>query len=338
MISSGSQRYFLRSRRDETTVLDERQDTPEHARSAMAATSQLKPEPFAGLPSQDANAWYTKFQAWLALNDWADQPAKVANGMRLLLLPPASTWFDSLDPNILGDVKQLDAAFKDRFVNSQPTWLLEQQLWSRTMQPTEGLDAYVVAIDSLCGRLSKPEADRITSFVRGLLPSLRPFVIQQDPKTFSAAVQAARLVQESFSMSTTSHSSPSIPVTTSATVNALTPMTSLVETVAQQAKEIQQLKDKLQSLSVQPAVVAAVHTSNVTCQLCQNTGHSATDCKLYFHRRANHEVSRRQTDRCSYCSRRGHLERDCFKKQRDRAQSQNRTQPQSHTGVDQPLN
>ena len=37
-------------------------------------------------------------------------------------------------------------------------------------------------------------------FVTGLTPSLRPFVIQQDSKSFAAAVQAARLAQESLTM------------------------------------------------------------------------------------------------------------------------------------------
>ena len=51
----------------------------------------LKPDPFAGLALQDSAAWYRKFQAWLSLNEWTEKPVKVANGLRLLLVLPAST-------------------------------------------------------------------------------------------------------------------------------------------------------------------------------------------------------------------------------------------------------
>ena len=69
------------------------------------------------------------------------------------------------------------------------------------MQLSEGLDSYITAIDTLCSTLRKGDNDSTMCFVRGLTPALRPFVIQQDPKTFTAAVQAARLVQESLTVS-----------------------------------------------------------------------------------------------------------------------------------------
>ena len=149
----------------------------------MASSNlSLKPDPFTGLPSQDAASWYVKFQAWLALNEWTDKPNKVANELHFLLLPPASTWFDELNPAIKGDVKRLDTAFSDRFVKDQPCWVLEQQLWSRVMEPTEGLDSYITPIDSLCARLQKSDADRKMCFVRGLTPALHPFVMRENPK------------------------------------------------------------------------------------------------------------------------------------------------------------
>ena len=68
---------------------------------------------------------------------------------------PASTWFNELEPEVSSDVQKLDSAFRDRFTTNQPAWVLEQQLWGRTMQPTEGLDAYITAIDSPCARLQR---------------------------------------------------------------------------------------------------------------------------------------------------------------------------------------
>ena len=104
------------------------------------------------------------------------------------------------------------------------------------MQPTEGLDAYIAAIDSLCARLQKPKVDRMTSFVRGLTPSIRPFVIHQDPQTFPGAMQAARLVQESMAMATTPDSTPQAQkALVSSIFNPLPPW---ADVITQQAKEL----------------------------------------------------------------------------------------------------
>ena len=127
MISNQYHGYFLRSQQPiETTEL-------ETAIDMASSNLSPKPDPFTGLLYQDAAGWYVKFQAWLALSEWTEKLSKVANGLRLMLLPSASTWFSELDSAAKEDVKNLDTAFSDRFVKSQPCWVLEQQLWSRVM-------------------------------------------------------------------------------------------------------------------------------------------------------------------------------------------------------------
>ena len=140
MISNTEDGYFLRHRAHQQLPTAQQHQKPivgqckqitSNGHYSMSHSPPLKPDPFAGLPSQDAGAWYTKFQAWLSLNEWADKPAKVANGMGLLLLPPASTWFDELEPAVSSDVQKLDSAFRNRFITNQPAWVLEQQLWGQ---------------------------------------------------------------------------------------------------------------------------------------------------------------------------------------------------------------
>lgn len=301
--------YFLRGRQKQQRV-----DTVETSTPTMMS-HHFKPDPFAGLPSQDAAAWQKKFQAWLALNEWTDKSAKVANGLRLLLVPPASTWFDELTDETKGDVQLLNAAFKERFINNQPAWVLEQQLWSRVMSPTEGLDSYVTAIDTLCARLQKSNADRIMSFVRGLTPSIRPFVIQQDPKSFSAAVQSARLAQESMAI-------------TAGTPVSASPQASLVEAMELQSKEMAELREQLKALKpAQPTVAAAAAGQDTICQLCDKPGHSATTCQTF---------RRRNVPTCYYCHRRGHVERDCYSKARDQRNGQTNAAQQSAGPLNQP--
>ena len=113
--------------------------------------------------------------------------------------PPASTWFDELEPAVSSDVQKVDSAFRDRF------------LTAATLGPT--LE-------------STPQAQKTS------VSSIQPSSFQADA-------------------------------------------------ISQQAKELQELK-QLKTVTVQPVVAAA--SVHITCQLCRNTGHSATDCQLYVNR------------------------------------------------------
>ena len=118
MITNGGHGYFLRTRPCQTSSHDVKISDVTFMTSL--SSHHLRPDPFAGLPSQDAGGWYIKFQAWIALNEWQDKLAKVVNGLRLLLVPPASTWFDGLDDAVKNDVAKLCEAFNHQFVDNQP--------------------------------------------------------------------------------------------------------------------------------------------------------------------------------------------------------------------------
>ena len=180
------------------------------------------------------------------------------------------------------------------------------------MQPTEGLDSYITAIDSLCARLQKSDADRKMCFIRGLTPALHPFVMRENPKSFHAAVQLARLAMESESVTT--------PASSTGVANVSTP--SLQHVVHEQKKAIEELRRQLASLMTPPPVVAAaVDTTTITtCQLCSNAGHVARECRLYTD-------GRRKEITCHYCKKRGHVERNCYSKERDQRRGQ-QPQPQ----------
>ena len=91
-------------------------------------------------------------------------------------------------------MKKLDTGSSDRFVKGHAGLLgLGTTPVVAVMQPTEGLDSHITAVDSLRARLQKPDAEKKRCFVRGLTPPLRPFVMREDPKSFAAAVQLARL-------------------------------------------------------------------------------------------------------------------------------------------------
>ncbi|VDI13600.1 Hypothetical predicted protein [Mytilus galloprovincialis] len=87
--------------------------------------------------------------------------------------------------------------FSEQFLSLRPTWMLEQQLYERSLSSGDGLEEYITDIQRRCKKLFKTDRETVTAFIRGLPASVRLFVLQKNPKDFKEAIQSARLAQES---------------------------------------------------------------------------------------------------------------------------------------------
>ena len=63
----------------------------------------------------------------------------------------------------------------------------------------ENIEIFIMDIDRRCYILAKSEKEKNAALMRGLHPTIRMFVIQQNPKTWIEAVHAARLSADSIS-------------------------------------------------------------------------------------------------------------------------------------------
>jgi hypothetical protein len=82
------------------------------------------------------------------------------------------------------------------YQTKQPTCIIKQILWNKTMQNGDDLEQYISTIQSLANRLYKSDQEKTTAFVRGLPPHLRMPIVQNDAKSFEEATRLARLSQE----------------------------------------------------------------------------------------------------------------------------------------------
>ncbi len=189
--------YLKLSKPQETTdaTLAAISETIQEMKSSSNSTT-LRPDIFRGRINENVSVWCAKFRAYVTLHNWDQQPAKVINSMQLMLEDGALSWFMSLPDKHKMSLDELCNAFIGHFQSQKPTWLLEQQLWSRTMSPNEGLEEYILDIHRLCQDLSKTEKEQTASFVRGLPPTIRCQVVQKDPRNWTEACQAARLAQQ----------------------------------------------------------------------------------------------------------------------------------------------
>ena len=180
----------------------------------------VRMENFDGLPSSNATGWLQKFRSYVHLNGWDKNPERVIHVMRLLFQGPASSFFDGIRTS--------------HFISSQSDWLLEQQLWDRSLNEHETLDVFMASIDQLCARLHKTESDKVSCFVRGLPNHIRFPVIQSRPSTILEAYQSARLAML--------HLSPPDASRTSAINSIPDPSADLTSQITKQREEIHELK------------------------------------------------------------------------------------------------
>ena len=278
------------------------------------AGASLKPGVFNGLPSEDATLWLDKFIAWITLNNWENDAARVLQAMRLLLTGSAISWLTSLEEKDKASTNKLFDSFKIYFVESAPTWSLEQQLWQRTKLPVETLEEYITGIDQLCRRLKKSPQDKIAAFVRGLPAKLQPIVIQNSPASWQDAVHAARLAEQAAAISQPGDTATQL-------------------LLRQQQETMHELQTAIKDMTklADPKVCAATfldHTQT-TCQLCQSYGHSALACRLHVGQqkqqyipqqqqqqhsrqpRQQHISQQNRSSTCFFCGKQGHKQIAC---------------------------
>jgi len=87
--------------------------------------SDLKPEVFAGTPSEDALDWFDMFERISKINNWS--PESQLDAFPVYLSGIASAWFLTLEEEKKNDLAKLKTAFKQRFTSGPQNWLLSQQ-------------------------------------------------------------------------------------------------------------------------------------------------------------------------------------------------------------------
>lgn len=249
----------------------------------------FKPDKYIPTLTESPKTWISKFQSWVEINKYDDLDL-IKHSLRLLIPEVDLVWFDGLNP---ANKKQLYDSFIEHYQSKQPTWLLEQMLWTMTMKEGEDLEHYISSIQCLANRLGKSEKETMSAFVRGLPPQLRTQVVQGDPQTFEKATRSARLSQEARSI--TSYG---------AATNSVTPELQTIVTQHQDA--IAKITKTLENLQP-PSARVNISKDGIKCQLCDRIGHEAKSCRQYSYSKKNSK----SRNCCYKCGQEGHYARSC---------------------------
>jgi len=105
----------------------------------------------------------------------------------------AEVWYSTLDKSKFNSFDQLVQLFRARFLSPTANWVLRQELGQRRQGTTESLNTYTADIRKRCQRLGIPLSEELHYFINGLRPTLRNYVILQQPTTMEEAENAARI-------------------------------------------------------------------------------------------------------------------------------------------------
>ena len=86
--------------------------------------------------TESPKTWLSKFQSWVEINRYED-----LNLIKHSLVPDVDLpWLDSLNPV---NANQLYESVIRHFQTKQPTWVIEQTSWNRTMEVSDNLEQYI---------------------------------------------------------------------------------------------------------------------------------------------------------------------------------------------------
>lgn len=151
----------------------------------------LEPKHFSGKVTDDPRKFMDRFEAHANLYRLNDHQ-KVLQ-FRLLLSGSADVWYTSLPARTRDNWIPLRASFLEAFTGQTTAWMLEQDLAERRQKPGESVDGYVTDILSVAQRLNKRDEETRTILVRGLIPSIKKYVLLANPIDLRSTIEKIRL-------------------------------------------------------------------------------------------------------------------------------------------------
>jgi hypothetical protein len=288
--------------------------------------SNIQPEIFYGLPSEDVEEWFERFELIAQHNGWDD--IKKRHVLPLYLGGTAILCFRSCGHQALTYI-ELKAKFLSSFASVNPAYFAQERLNSRHQGDNEPLEGYAFAIQGLCLKVDRnmPDTMRRDHFLRGLQAKIKERLIPMQPATFEEALRMARLYEHAYQVSHPGNKSLQHSVHLedyNPTIlgykpkNPLFPPISSVQEKGRRSEQSAGMylvsstpEDPVQALAKQVSELAAV-VKQLRDQVQLSTSHARPGPL------SNQDLSKANSNRpsCSYCGKPGHKFDNCFKRQR----------------------
>jgi hypothetical protein len=232
---------------------------------------------YTGGPTDDLDTFIAKFRNYAQLKDYTD--AKAILALNSIIDGHARVYLDRIPDTEKNTVAKIHALLKGYFEGKSWLWGVESQLLTRKQQPSETLDDYASDIMLWGRQTKKTDAELMSIFMRGLLPTVRAFVFSKQPESFSTALDAARLAisvsRVADELPTSSHDTGSQPhVSVNATSSALENLTGLVSNISSRLENV----EKNMNATTRNPQRNSRPTRSIVCFRCGYTGHKWRNC------------------------------------------------------------
>lgn len=156
-----------------------------------SGSNNIKFPSFSGDGNSDVNSFIRNLNLTGAYHNM--NSTQKANLLPLLLTGTAQLWFHSATHLSGKSYEELCDALVQQFHTEADMWVLKQQIANRKQMPNETVAQFASDIRSLGHRLNLPSEQNLNTFVQGLRPGLKNYVVLQRPKTFAEAENLAKL-------------------------------------------------------------------------------------------------------------------------------------------------
>ena len=196
----------------------------------------IRIEPFSGESGNSAKSWFEDFEL-LCQHKGMNDAQKLAT-LPLLLKGPAKAWFRTLKEDSRDSLDNIRRAFTAMYGNdSASRYTRIRDFYSRKQGNSEATRNYITFMMESAIMLNLTELQGVQAIIGGLLPNIQVQVAKDAPETYEALIKASTAAETTIPKDDTT--------------------TSLAQSVAALAEQIQQLSTRQESL----IAAAVVHDS-----------------------------------------------------------------------------
>ena len=300
----------------ELPVTSSQLPVPDNTRDMNLPTGQIKLQKFSGYPTEDPERFLSDFCAYCTFNRINDDDPRKLAAFQLHLEGPAQVWFTCLEDDSKSSWEYTANAFKVKHMNTdnKPVLLVEtEQFQSLTLLPNQQIEDYYSKIIEKGRKLSKNSQEVLLKFIQGLPSQLAFFVRAGNPEDVHAAMTSAKMGEAYGYRASTTSATPAIG---SVAAESRTPDASKIHALELSVQDLTHKLDKLVTSSSGANFHQTSHMCNPRtngqasdavsrlCYNCQAPGH--------IQRRCNWAAGPpNPSSVCQLCDQFGHLARDC---------------------------
>ena len=160
-----------------------------------AADALPGPGQFCGRDDENGQSWLENFELWLQFRGINGE--RKAAALALLLKDKAAAWYQSLPADKKNTFNDLRASFAERYGRARlAQWQQAGLVWTLEQQQQQSVDDFIAAVTNAARNAGLTDEQRMQVIIKGLRPSIRQWVLRQQPANIEDLRVAAKMAEQ----------------------------------------------------------------------------------------------------------------------------------------------